>query len=545
MVGALEAAAREDAPFLTLHVRRDAERVDAKAALAGAWRWGALLRRVGVSRGEPIPILLPTSAELAHALLGTQLIGAVPAPLATPMTFGTLDRYLENLAHVVEDSGARCIITYERVRDAIAETDRLKDLLAHVLTVEDLCDAAPLDPRTPSLDASDLALLQYTSGTTGRPKGVMISHGALTANAASIAQGLGVTGRDVAVSWLPLFHDMGLIGVLFTAVCHPYPTHIMRPESFVMRPHRWLSLMARVGGTISVGPNFAYDLCVRRATKELEGSLESWRIALNGSEPVHDATVQRFCEHFQGSGFRPEAMTPVYGMAEATLAVTFSDIEAPVRTLRLDRASLERGGTVKPSEAPDAYVAVSVGRPVARVSIRVSATEGSILGDRQVGEVQVSGPSLMDGYRGRPEETAKSLRDGWLSTGDLGFTDGGELFIVGRAKEVIIKGGRNIYPYDVERVAAEVPGVIGGAAAFGRSNSETGTEDLVVVVESRAKDTAEREKIGKAVRGELLATLGVQAEEVRLWPVGGIPRTTSGKIRRAACRQRLEEEDSE
>ncbi len=541
LVEALEAGARADAPFVTLHDAGAARPLDARAALEGARRWAGLLHGRGVRPGDRVPLLLPTSEALIEALLGTLLLRAVPVPLASPMTFGAVDRYLHNLAAVIEDAEAWCIVTTPRMRTAIAADARLQRFLFDAIVPDDLLGAARLHAPERAVDPTDTALIQYTSGTTGRPKGVVLSHRAITANAAAIARGLGIGPDDVGVSWLPLFHDMGLIGVLLTALCHPYPIHLVRPEAFVMQPRRWLSLIAKLGGTIATAPNFAYELCVRRGG-DVPGTLERWRLALDGAEPVHAATLERFTARYASAGFRSDAFMPVYGLAECTLAVTMPPPGAPVRVLHVDRATLEPGQRVVGSSSPDAFAAVSVGRPVEGVAVRIGRPDGSAAPEGVVGEVQVAGPSVMSGYFRRAAASSKVLRDGFLCTGDLGFLTDGCLFVVGRAKDVIIKGGQNIHPHDVERVVADVPGVTGAAAAFGRPNGATGTDDLVVVVECRGTDEAKRERVARDVRGALLAVLGVKADEVYLWPVGALPRTTSGKIRRAECARRVKEE---
>jgi acyl-CoA synthetase (AMP-forming)/AMP-acid ligase II len=428
---------------------------------------------------------------------------------------------------------------------AAGADDDLKARLAHVLVEADFAGQSATPTPLPSVSGSDIAFLQYTSGTTGNPKGVMISHRAVCANTYGIARGMKQTSDDVGVSWLPLFHDMGLIGALLRAVCHPTPLHVMPPERFIVKPAGWLKLMSDVGGTLSPAPNFAYDLCTARAG-ELEGvRLDRWRVALNGSEPVHAPTLSRFFEKFGPLGFDPAAMMPVYGMAEATLAVTFSPVGQNVRALGLDRKSLEEDGRVVLSGEAAARLAISVGPPLAGTSVSVVDESGRVVPEGVVGEVRVSGPSVMDGYFRNETASAAVLSDGWLSTGDLGFVHGGSLYIAGRAKEMVIKGGRNLYPYDVERVVGELTGVrLGGVAAFGRVNEATGTDDLVVVAETSEKDPTVREALTRSIRGEVLAVLGVGVDDVRLWPVGGVPRTSSGKIRRKECK-RLAAEASE
>jgi acyl-CoA synthetase (AMP-forming)/AMP-acid ligase II len=379
-------------------------------------------------------------------------------------------------------------------------------------------------------------LLQYTSGTTGRPKGVTISQRALTSNASAIAQGLSIGGHDVGCSWLPLFHDMGLIGAVITPLCHPFEVHVLAPEAFIMRPDRWLRLISELGATISPAPNFAYELCTHRIGHVQGWQLDGWRAALNGAEAVHASTMRRFSERFEAVGFQERAMTPVYGLAESTLAVTMPTLGGP-STVKVDADALARGRVLRAS-GETARELVSVGTPVAGSSVRVTDESGHTLSEGAVGEIRVAGPSLMEGYFANPRASAEVLDGGWLRTGDLGAVIDGALFVVGRAKDVVVQAGRNVYPDDVERVAREVPGVRGGAVAFGVEDPARGTEALVVMVE--VVRTGRACGVSKRVRGELLTVLGVRADEVVPCPLGSLSRTTSGKIQRGACKAAFE-----
>lgn len=534
LVAAFEAAARANAPFVTIHGGREPVVRTSAAALEAAYRWAKLLASRGVGSGDRVLVLMPTGHAFVEAMLGAMLLGAVPVPLATPMTFGSVDRYLVNLGAIATDCRASATVTYGRIREALARDSSLAAPLGEVVGEPELDGVGSSKLRLPSIAGKDAAFLQYTSGTTGNPKGAVISHRALVSNAYAIASGLSLDDRDVGVSWLPLFHDMGLIGVLLTSICHPYPIHVMSPESFVMNPRRWLDLIAKVGGTLSAAPNFAYDMAVARAGDVGDLRLDTWRHALNGAEPVQMTSVARFCARFAPNGFRADAPLPVYGMAEATLAVTFPSLTNRMQTLLVDRDAMESERRAQPRDG--GHPAVSVGYPVAGMRIEIVGDEGSVVPERTIGDIRVAGPSLMDGYFGNEAASAEAISGGWLRTGDLGFVDAGRLFVTGRAKELIIKGGRNLYPYDVERVAGEVEGVRqGGVAAFGRMNAETGTEDLVVVAETTHRDANRRESIAKAVRAELLTVLGIKPDDIRLCGVGKVPRTTSGKIRRREC----------
>ena len=536
VIAAFEAAARDDAPFATMHGAGAPLRRSARDALASSRRWAVALRRCGVQAGDRVPLLMPTGHAFVEAMLGAMLLRAIPVPLATPMTFGSVDRYLQNLSAVIADCGAHVLVTYPRVADAVAADDALRSTLREVVTESSLDGMPPTPLRMPSTGSRDTAFIQYTSGTTGSPKGAVISHRALVTNAYAIASGLRIGPDDVGASWLPLFHDMGLIGVLLTSICHPYPVHVMSPESFVMSPRRWFELIHRVGATLSPAPNFAYDLCVSRAA-DVDGlRLASWRVALNGAEPVHARTVTRFVDRFRPLGFSPGAMMPVYGMAEATLAVTFPALHEAFASLGVDRGALERTGRVVASEGANAQQAVSVGTPVAGTTIEVVDDAGCLLPERVVGHILVSGSSLMDGYFRNDDATASVIVDGRLRSGDLGFVHEKRLFVTGRAKELIIKAGRNLHPADIERVASEVDGVLTGCvAAFARPNARTGTDDLVVVAETSRRDPTHRNRIASDIRAELLGVLGIKPDDIRVCALGSVPRTTSGKVRRREC----------
>jgi fatty-acyl-CoA synthase len=522
---ALESAAAQGGPFLVFYTGKEPVNFDFRKALDGAQRWASLLQSRGVKRGDRVPILMPTSPSFVEALLGAQLTGAIPVPLPFPLTFGGVERYVGNLVPIIEDSGARCFATDERIRDIVAKNDQLRPMFDQVLTEHDL-PAGPCHAPTliRSIDPNDTGLIQYTSGTTGRPKGVCVSHRALVSNAYAIAHGLRTTPSDVGVCWLPMFHDMGLIGAIVTAVCHPYPIHLMSPAAFIMRPYRWLQLLSDVKGTLSPAPNFAYELCVSRPWPDkVKGvRLDNWRVALNGSEPVMPVTTSRFVERFEPMGFRPKSMTPVYGMAESTLAVTFSDLDAEVEVFT-------------PDGHPGTFLAC-VGKPVAGASVRITDDASNVVPEQVIGQIETSGPSLMDGYFRNDTATSKALSGGWLRTGDLGVIRNGRLFIIGRSTDMIIKAGRNLYPVDIERVVLEALGNPSVAvAAFARPNPTTGTDNLVVAAETLESDPARREEIIKTLRGEVLSVIGVGIDEVHLLPSGALPRTTSGKIRRKEC----------
>ncbi|MEZ4253412.1 MAG: AMP-binding protein [Polyangiales bacterium] len=521
LVAALHRAADARAELFEFHLASQAT-LDARRLRDDAAAWAGRLYAADARRGEPIPLLLPTSPEFVAAFLGVQWLGAIPAPLATPMTFGSTTRFLDAFSAVVEDSGARLAVTTPRLRDAIVGLPvrrRLRDVL--VPNEGSSVASAP----TPDVGPEDVALLQYTSGTTGRPKGVVVSHRALVANAAAISEALALRENDVGVSWLPLFHDMGLVGVLLTAICHPYRVHLLAPQSFAMRPRRWLELASDVNATITAAPNFAYQLC---ASRERDGQratplvLDGLRAALNGSELVHADTLERFDETFGPYGFARTAWRPVYGLAENTLAVSIPT--SGLHVLTCDGDAFQLRGEVRSPERTSVRC-VGVGSAVAGTEVRVKAARGC------VGEIQVRGASRMDGYFRRPELTAAALDDGWLRTGDLGFERDGQLHVVGRSKELVVKGGRNVHPPDVERVAC-ARAEVRAAAAWGSADERLGTERLHVRIETRERDPETLGVLEAGIRGDVLAALGVRIDEVSFCAVGSLPRTTSGKLRR-------------
>jgi acyl-CoA synthetase (AMP-forming)/AMP-acid ligase II len=494
------------------------------------------LRSLGVGRGDRVALVFPTGIEFFEAFFGAQYGGVVPVPLYPPARLGRMGDYLARTARMVERSGARLVLTEARLVRPLEEAIR-PDLGCR--TVEDLPrKAAQPVPVRPE----DLALVQFSSGTTVDPKPAALSQRAVAAQTEILNGFWRDTGelRHSCVSWLPLYHDMGLIGCVFPALSRDATLTLIGPEVFVARPAVWLRAISRYRATVSPAPNFAYDLCVNRvADAEMEGAdLSSWRTALNGSESIAPGVLRAFSERFARWGFRPEALTPVYGLSEAALAVTFSPLDRSFRSRRFDREDLAREGVARESEAGREIV--SVGRPVPGFSLRVRDAAGRDLPDGQVGRIWVRGPSLMDGYLGAPEATAGALRDGWLDTGDLGFRYEDELYLTGRAKDAVILRGRNYSPEEIERAAGEVPGVRGGCVAAASWLPEDAPgESLILFVEvSREATGEEREALPVACREAVLGATGLAVDRVVTLAPGTLPRTSSGKLRRGEALRR-------
>ena len=394
----------------------------------------------------------------------------------------------------------------------------------------------------PEIFPNDIAFLQYTSGSTGNPKGVMLTHANLLANIRAMGQVARVDSSDVFVSWLPLYHDMGLIGAWLASLYYGYPLVIMSPLAFLARPQRWLWAIHRHRGTLAAAPNFAYELCVRKIDdRDLEGlDLSSWRYAFNGAEPVSPETLAGFQQRFAKYGFRAEAMAPVYGLAESSVGLA---LQPPGRGPVIDRIQRERfmnSGQALPAAAEDAAALkfVGCGLPLPGHQVRIIGATGFELGERQEGRLEFKGPSATSGYYRDAEQTRKLFNGEWLDTGDYAYLAHGEIFLTGRVKDLIIRGGRNIYPYELEQAVGGVPGVRRGCVAvFGSADSATGTERLVVLAETRETGAAAREQLRQAISDCAVDLLGQPADEVVLAPPHTVLKTSSGKIRRAASRE--------
>jgi acyl-CoA synthetase (AMP-forming)/AMP-acid ligase II len=524
---ALAAAART-AVGITLVDAKEQETFVSFTALYASARQvaGALLAR-GVQPGERVALVLPTGRDFLDAFFGVQLAGAVPVPLYPPVRLGRLDEYVRGTARMLQLVQAVAVLTDRRVKLLLGQAVELARPRLGAPTVSGLRDDGLSDER--GSHAEGLGLIQFSSGSTVDPKPVALSHHNLMTQCSALKTVLDERGpHQVGVSWLPLYHDMGLIGCLLLAVYYPGSLVLLPPEAFLARPAIWLRAIARHRGTISPAPNFAYGLCLKRiADEELAGvDLSCWSHALNGAEPVSPETARRFCERFAPFGFNPSAMMPVYGLSEASLALTFTSSLAPVRTLAVDPLALSTTGEV----SPGARELVSVGRPVAGAELDVRLEDGTGARERQVGRIWARGPFVMEGYFGNPDATARARVDGWLDTGDLGFVEGGELFISGRAKDLVIIRGANHPPQEFEECLEQLEGVRTGCAiAVGYVPEGATDEHLLLLVETAGEPPAD---LATRVSAAVLERTGVKAHQVVLLSPGTLPRTSSGKLRR-------------
>jgi fatty-acyl-CoA synthase len=504
---------------------------------------GGLLA-LGIERGESVALVFPTGSDFFAGFFGALLAGAVPVPLYPPVRLGRLQEYVARTTRMLEVSAARVVLAEARIQRFLGEAVAAARPRHGCLTLDALPRAGALAALAAAAAArpGELALIQFSSGTTVAPKAVALSHRAVVAQT-EILSGFWPDSEELrhsCASWLPLYHDMGLIGCVFAALARDATLTLLPPELFVARPALWLRAISRYRATISPAPNFGYSLCLTRvADAELAGvDLSCWRAALNGAEPIAPEVLRAFGERFARWGFNPAALAPVYGLSEAALAVTFSVLGRPYRSRRFDREALagERLARRPPPGAADpGREIVSVGRPLPGFRLSLRDEQGRELPAGRVGRVWVSGPSLMDGYVGDPEGTARALRDGWLDTGDLGFLDDGELYLTGRAKDLIVVRGRNHSPAEIEQAVEPVAGVRAGcsAAVAWLPDGAPGEVLALLVERSRRATAAELAALPGACREAVLASTGLALDRIEVLAPGTLPRTSSGKLRRA------------
>ncbi len=487
----------------------------------------------GYKPGDRVLLVLPDNESFIAIFFGAIWAGIVPVPIYPPLGAGKLDGFIENAGHIITACGASGIVTDRTIHKVLGSLLVTQPTLERIMVVDDLLMDSPAAMMVPSTPETT-CFIQFTSGSTSAPKGVRVTHGNLAENTLCIGpHGIGVSREDVGVSWLPLYHDMGLIGFVLTPLF--YGAHIVSiaPLTFLKRPRVWLEAISRHRGTITFAPNFAYGLVARRLRDANISKLDlsSWRIAGCGAEPIRSETLEFFADRLAPAGFKREALLPVYGMAEATLAVSFCDVEAPMHVDHVDAGLLANHhiaiGT-EPSELSQPVV--SCGKPFPGHELAVMYDTNAILDERVVGEVVLRGPSVMPGYYDNLGATESAIRDGWLRTGDLGYIAEGELYICGRKKELIIVGGKNYYPQDIEQAIWEVPDVrTGSVIAFGVPGAKG--EELVLAVETRATNGA-RTELASAVRKRVAEHTGLKAKDVVVLSPGSLPKTSSGKLQR-------------
>ncbi len=493
----------------------------------------------GAQPGDAIALMLPTGRDYFVSFLGVLLAGCTAVPIYPPDRPSRIGEHLQRQRHILDNAHASILITVPEGRSLATLMRAHVTTLRHVCTADELAEVDGTDPL-PRAGPDDVALVQYTSGSTGAPKGVVLSHRDLVVNIDAMAQVIQAAPDDVFVSWLPLYHDMGLIGAWLGSLHVGMRLISMPPQDFLVRPASWLQAITDHGGTLAASPNFGYELCLRRVTDEQLATLDlsTWRLAFNGAEAVGPDTLRRFAERFGPVGLRPQALAPVYGLAEAAVGLAFPPVGRPPIIDRISRDRLPRGGVAEPvlpdAAGSDVLELAACGQPLPGYAIRVVDRTGRAVSDRTQGRIQFTGPSATRGYL-RNDEATRALRDGdWLDTGDLGYLADGDIVITGRVKDLIIRAGRNLHPQELEQVIGTVDGVRAGCvAAFGVGDAERGTERLVVVAETRETDPAAREAIRGRILDAAVAVVETPPDEIVLVGPGAVPKTSSGKLRRA------------
>ncbi len=529
---------------------------DEAAALAAG------LQRAGVLPRQSVAIMLPTSPAYFASYFGILMVGAVPVPIYPPARASQLEDHVLRHTGILDNAQAVLLITVDQAMVVARLLQARLPKLRHVLTPQRLAqrDAPPVPVL---VRGDDIAFIQYTSGSTGQPKGVALTHANLLANIRAMAEAIQAGPQDVFVSWLPLYHDMGLIGAWLAPLYVGFPLVVMSPLDFLARPQRWLQAMHQWRGTLSAGPNFAYELCLKRIDDAALAGLDlsAWRLAFNGAEAVNPDTVRGFSERFAVCGLRPEAMAPVYGLAEASVGLLFPPLGrvAPIDRVQREAFGRERRALPAAPEDPNALRFVACGRPLPGHQVRLLDETGAELGERIEGRLEFRGPSATLGYFRNPTLSAGLLHEGWIDSGDRAYRvdgvdgvhgvdgaggaggAGGDYYLTGRVKDIVIRGGRNLYPQEIEEAVGQVDGVRKGCVAvFGSPDPATGTERLVVLAEVRSAVPAARAALHAAlqlaVSRAVVEAIGEPADQIVLVAPHTVLKTSSGKLRRSACR---------
>jgi fatty-acyl-CoA synthase len=518
--------------------------------LQGATAYARAFEQHAVQPGEVVVLILQHSYDLIYAFFGAVLHGAIPSimPFLTEKLLP--ERYRADLAALVAITQPSAIVTYPEfegeVQAALQQEPDNATSVRSVIVSDKI--GAPLDPDFATLGGiimrrpEDIVLLQHSSGTTGLQKGVALTHQAVFNQLESYSQALHLAPDDVIVSWLPLYHDMGLIAGFLMPILWGIPLVLMSPFEWVRAPYKLMQAVSRYKGTLSWLPNFAYNFCAQKIReRDLVGvDLSSWRAISNCSEPMRYASHQAFLERFRPYGLRPEALATCYAMAENVFAVTQGGLDGPVTVDEIDRDAFQIERQARPA-GPDrpSIKMLSAGRPVRGTQVKVVADDGAELPERGVGEVALRSDCMLVGYYHRPDANAKAFRDGWYLTGDYGYMAEGEVYVSGRKKDLIIVGGKNIYPQDLETLAMEVEGVHPGrVVAFGVFNEEAGTEEVVIVAEVDTEVEEQREQIAAAIRQTVTRGSAVALRNVYITGPQWIAKTSSGKTARLANRDK-------
>ncbi len=520
---------------------------DPRGALARAYPYSELrtdalavaarLMAHGVQSGDRIALIAETCPEFAALFFGTIYAGAWPVPLPLPTSFGGRDSYVDQLRVQLQSSDPKMLIFPLELAEMAGDAARLEGVEGHDWQS---IDAWPIDGRPlPVAKAEDIAYLQYSSGSTRFPHGVAVTHAALLNNLAAHSHGMEVRETDRCVSWLPWYHDMGLVGCLLSPVANQVSADYLKTEDFARRPLAWLDLITRnTGTTLSYSPTFGYDICARRISSQTKASerfdLSRWRVAGNGADMIRPDVMQSFVDAFSDAGFQASAFLPSYGLAEATLAVSIMPPGEGILVELVEESELS--GEAAAAGRPQRFRAiVNCGKPCRDMAVEIRSATGMVLADRDIGQIWASGPSIMHSYFRDPEATNACLKDGWLNTGDMGYMSDGYIYVVGRAKDMIIINGKNHWPQDIEWAVEQIPGFKQGDIAAFAITGPTGEELPAVLVHCRTTDDGERSRLYAEIRDKVRSITGMHCM-VELVPPRTLPRTSSGKLSRAKAR---------
>ncbi|APG63294.1 acyl-CoA synthetase [Sphingorhabdus lutea] len=502
-------------------------------ALKTAYR----LLAMGIGKEDRIALVAETGTEFAALFFGCIYAGAWPVPLPLPTSFGGKESYIDQLSVQLKSCDPKMFIyppELEEMAGAAAAQNNVKAM--------DWVSIAQMDAQAvdlPTADPQEICYLQYSSGSTRFPHGVAVTHHAVLNNLSAHSHGMEVQDSDRCVSWLPWYHDMGLVGCFLSVVANQVSTDYMKTEEFARRPLAWLDIISSADGTvISYSPTFGYDICARRISSQSHVadrfSLDKWRLAGNGADMIRPDVMQNFVDAFGDAGFKATSFLPSYGLAEATLAVS---IMPPGEGIKVELvAESELSGQAVTTDKPEKYRAVvNCGKAAKDMTIEIRGNNGEILADKIIGKVWCHGPSLMREYFRDEESTKACLVDGWLDTGDMGYMSNGYIFIVGRAKDMIIINGKNYWPQDIEWAVEQLPGFKSGDIAAFSITAQNGDEMPAILVQCRTTDQAERARLREQIREKVRSVMGMSCV-VEMVPPRTLPRTSSGKLSRAKAR---------
>ncbi|MGI9476570.1 MAG: AMP-binding protein [Hyphomicrobiaceae bacterium] len=503
------------------------------------------LRQAGLEAGGRVAIMLPTGQNFFYTFFGILYAGGVPVPIYPPFRRAQVEDHIRRQAGILNNAEVDILVTEQEILRVGSLLKGLVMSLRQVVTTDSLkIGSGPLEKPHPA--ASDtVALIQYTSGSTGDPKGVVLTHANLLANIRAMGTALEATSKDVFVSWLPLYHDMGLIGAWLGSLYFGARVVIMSPLTFLGDPLRWLRAISQQRGTLSAAPNFAFELCMKNLREEELSTLDlsCLRAVVNGAEPISPGTIRRFTERFVPCGFRPESLEPVYGLAESSVGLAFPPLGRTPPIDRVDRAELTNSGVARPAQPDDSTTMefVACGRPLTDHQVRIVDEMGLELPERHQGRLQFKGPSTTDGYFRNEEKTRELFSGDWLESGDLAYIASGDIYLTGRVKDMIIRAGRNIYPHEVEEFVGELDGIRKGCVvAFASADPHSGSERLVIAAETRLQTDEDLMVLEKTIRNATLDILDLPPDEIVLVPPQTVPKTSSGKIRRSAAKALFE-----